>query len=173
MTLFGRIILKKAIQPQAILEPMFYLNRIRDGFELFDDSQVDLAAHQVEYIRLSQARLRSALPPLCDFIIKPTSERESPDALACVKSHQLDQRLLSSGFNIIEAVVTLYFLPSGSSRKGRVLHIELKQSGISNLRNMTEEDAKLSEALLLAWGVMQPIAANTVALTDVPASVSH
>ena len=173
LTLFGRIILKKAIQPQVILEPMFYLNRIRDGFELFDDSLVDLAAHQVEYIRLTQARLRSTLPPLCDFIIKPTGERESPDALACVKSHQLDHRLLSSGFNIIEAVVTLYFLPSGSSCMGRVLHIELKQSGISNLRSMAEDDAKLAEALLLAWGVMQPIAANSVALADVPAVALH
>ena len=173
LTLFGRHILKKAIQPQAILAPMFFLNRLRDGFELFDDSQVDLAAHQVEYIRLSQARLRSALPPLCDLIIKPNGMRESPDALECVRSHQLDHRLLGSGFNIIEAVVTIYFLPSGSSRIGRVLHIELKQSGISNLRNMTEDDAKLSEALLLAWGVMQPIAANIVALADVPTGMTH
>ena len=173
LNLFAVHVLKKVIQPQAILAPMFYLNRLRDGFELFDDTQVDLVAHQVEHIRLTQARLRSALPPICDFIVKPTGERESPDALVCVRSHHLEHSLLSSGFNIIEAVVTLYFLPSGSSRHGRVLHIELKQSGISNLRDMIEEDAKLAEALLLAWGVMQPIAANTGALTDVRTDVMH
>ncbi len=160
LTLFGRHILKKAIQPQAVLEPMLYLNRLRDGFELFDDSQVDLLAHQVAHTRLTQARLRSALPPGCDVIIKPTPDRESPDTIGCVRAHKLEHTLMSSGFNIIEAVISLYFMPTVSNRSGRVLHIELKQSGISNLRDMTEEDAKLAEALLIAWGVMQPVAAN-------------
>jgi len=161
LTLFGRHILKKSIQPQAVFEPMLYLNRLRDGFELFDDGQVDLAAHQVERIRLTQARLRSALPPSCDVTIKPTSDRESPDTVECVRAHKLEHTLLSSGFNIIEAVVSLYFLPTKSNRIGRVLHIELKQNGISNLRDMTEEDAKLAESLLIAWGVMHPGASNT------------
>lgn len=35
---------------------MFYLNRLRDGFELFDDSQVDPAFHRVERIRLSNKK---------------------------------------------------------------------------------------------------------------------
>lgn len=155
LALFGTHILKKAIQPQAVAQPMFFLNRLRDGFELFDDSEVDLVAHRVEHIRCSQARVRSTQAPSCDYIIKPPGEMEAPDALACPRLHQVDQRLMSQGFNLIEAVVTLYFLPTGKARKGRVLHIELKQGGISNLRDMTEDDAKLAEALLQAWGVME------------------
>lgn len=162
LTLFGRHILKSAIQPQAVTEPMLYLNRLRDGFELFDDTQVDLATFQVQHIRLTQARVRSALTPLCDYTIKPDAGRDSPDTLACIQSHKLDHPLLGSGFNIIEAIVSLYFLPSATNRLGRTLHIELKQNGISNLRDMSEDDAKLAEALLIAWGVMPSVAANVV-----------
>lgn len=162
LTLFGRHILKSTIQPQAVTEPMLYLNRLRDGFELFDDTQVDLATHQVQHIRLTQARVRSALTPLCDYTIKPDAGRDSPDAIACIQAHKLDHPLLGSGFNIIEAIVSLYFLPSATNRLGRTLHIELKQNGISNLRDMTEGDAKLAEALLIAWDVMQPAAANVI-----------
>ncbi len=160
LTLLGRHLLNAAIQPQVVAEPMLFLNRLRDGFELFDDSQVDLAAHHVEHIRLTQARLRSAHPPICDVIIKPTGDRESPDAVACLKLHRLSDSLMGNGFNIIEATVTLYFLPRGATRMGRVLHIELKQGGITNLRDMTEEDAKLAEALLVAWNVMDKAVAN-------------
>ena len=90
--------------------------------------------------------------------------------LDCVKAHQLDQSLMSRGFNILEAVVSLYFFPADGAAKGRVLHIELKQAGISNLRDMDEADAQLAEALLQAWGVMQTPAssAGTPASTDLP-----
>jgi len=164
LPLLGKHLFRKTLQTEAIDVPMFFLNRLRDGFELFDDSQVDLAAHGVEKIRLSQARLHANLPPLCDYTIKPPGQKNAPDVLACVKAQQIDHVLLSQGFNIIEAVVTLYFLPVSDDKPGRVLHIELKQSGISNLRDMDEADAQLAEALLQAWGVMEPAAVTTGAL---------
>lgn len=174
LTLFGKHLLKQAIQPQAVAQPMFFLNRLRDGFELFDDSEVDLAAHRVEHIRCSQVRVRSNVAPSCDYIIKPPGDKEAPDALACSRLHQLDHRLMSHGFNIVEAVVTLYFLPVGKARKGRVLHIELKQGGVSNLRDMNEDDAKLAEALLLAWGVMERSAGTgDIEVAEAPAELPH
>lgn len=157
----GTHIFKKPLQLQAIKQPLFLLNRLRDGFELFDDSEVDLAAHRVERIRLSQARVRPNLGPYCDYTMKPPGEKDAPDVLACVKSHNVDHSLMSHGFNIVEAVVSLYFLPLQMGKPGRVLHIELKQGGISNLRDMDEADAKLAEALLHAWGVMQPDTAES------------
>jgi hypothetical protein len=62
---------------------------------------------------------------------------------------------MGGGFNIISAVVSLYFEPEGESRKGRTVHIGLKPTGISNLRDMEEADARLAEALMQALGVMQ------------------
>jgi hypothetical protein len=152
----GEHIFKKPLQPQMVKKPMFFLNRLRDGFELFDDNQVDLAAHRVERIRLSLARVRANFAPHCDYTIKPAADKDAPDALACVKAHHIDRSLMGHGFNVVEAVVTVYFLPTGIGKAGRVLHIELKQSGISNLRDVDEADTQLVESLLQAWGVMQP-----------------
>ena len=53
----GKHVFKQVLQPQDIEKPMFLLNRLRDGFELFDDSECDLAAHRVERIRLSQSKV--------------------------------------------------------------------------------------------------------------------
>jgi hypothetical protein len=63
--------------------------------------------------------------------------------------------LMGTGFNFISATVSLYFIPEGDSKKGRALHIGLKPTGISNLRDMEEADARLAEKLVLALGVMQ------------------
>jgi len=167
----GKHIFRKVLQPQSIKQPMFFLNRLRDGFDLFDDSQVDLGAHRVERIRLSQAKVRSNRTPHCDYVIKPPGDKEAPDVVDCVTSHRVDHSLMSQGFNIVDAVVTLYFLPVEHGKASRVLHIELKQTGISNLRAMDDADSKLAEALLLAWGVMQsarPETASTV-VTGSPA----
>ncbi len=166
----GQHIFKKALHTQTTKQPSFFLNRLRDGFELFDDSQVDLAAHRVERIRLSQVKVRANVPPNCNYIIKPPGEKDAPDALACIKSDRLDQ-LLSHGFNIVDAVVTLYFLPPEPGKASRVLHIDLKQAGISNLRDLDQADARLAEALLQAWGVLKPVeserAAENVTVTEV------
>lgn len=169
----GKHIFRKVLQPQSIKQPMFFLNRLRDGFDLSDDSQVDLGAHRIEHIRLSQAKVRANRAPHCDYIIKPPGEKDVPDALGCLKTHLLDHKLMGQGFNIVDAVVTLYFRPVAIGKASRVLHIELKQSGISNLRSMDEADAKLVEALLLAWGIMQPAqpeSTHSVA-TEAPAEV--
>lgn len=158
----GKRVFRQTLQPKDVEKPMFFLNRLRDGFELFDDTEVDLDAHRVERIRLSQARVRAVHRPIFDCVIKPPGEKEAPDVLACLQARQLSSVLMSQGFNIIEAVVTLYFEPVQPGKSSRVLHIELKQSGISNLRNMDEADARLAEALLRAWGVMQSVPSAAV-----------
>jgi hypothetical protein len=48
-----------------------------------------------------------------------------------------------------------------------VLHVDLKQSGISNLRDMEEADARRVESLLRALGVMQsPVTAKLAEETE-------
>ena len=164
LTHLGTHVFRKTLQPQAIKQPLFFLNRLRYGFDLFDDSQVDLAIHRVEHIRLSQAKVRPTRLPACDFVIKPPGDKEMPDVLDCLKTYHLEQKLMGADFNIVDAVVTLYFLPTESGKARRVLHAELKQSGISNLSDMDASDAQLVEALLIAWGVIQPLPAESTSL---------
>src|SRR3546814_15196822 len=108
---------------------MVLLNRRRDGFELFDDSECDLAAHRVERIRLSQAKVRAIHPPICDYQIKPPGEKDEPDVLACLSAQQISPILMGQGFNIIDAVLSLYFEPLKTGKTTRLLHNNLHQKG--------------------------------------------
>lgn len=89
-------------------------------------------------------------------------EKDAPDVLVCLSAQQISPILMGQGFNIIDAVVSLYFEPVQPGKASRVLHVDLKQSGISNLRDMEEADARLVESLLRALGVMQSSAAIKV-----------
>ena len=165
----GTHIFRGELQPLAIKRPLLFLNRLRDGFELFDDSQVDLEFHRVEHIRLSQAKVRPTQQPACDYTFKPPGNKEVPDVLDCLKAHGVAHPLMGLGFNIVEAVVTLYFFPLEQGKASRVLHAELKQGGISNLSDMDAADAKLVEAFLIALGVMESVQSDLCS----PVNIDH
>lgn len=166
LTPLGAHVFKQPIEPLAVPQPLFLLNRLREGVNPDEHSGLDLRDHGVDKVRLSECRVRSIMLPLCDYQIKPPENKNEPDALDCVRA-QHTHTLMSGGFNIISAAVSLYFDPVGDSKKGRALHIGLKPTGISNLRDMEEADARLAEALMLALGVMQdpPKVAVSVSVT--------
>ena len=157
----GAHVFKHPIEPVAVPQPMFLLNRLRQGVCPDEHSGLDLADHGVDKARVSECRVRSSSPPLCDYLIKPPAEKDIPDALACVRAQGVET-LIHGGFNITSAIVTLYFHPVGDSKKGRALHIGLKPTGISNLREMEEADAQLAESLMRALGVMQDLPTPSV-----------
>ena len=158
----GTHVFKKSLEPLTVSQPLFLLNRLREGVNPDEHSGLDLLDHGVVKARLSECRVRSVQKPLCDYTVKPPAEKDAPDALECVRL-QHTTTLMGSGFNFISATVSLYFIPEGDSKKGRALHIGLKPTGISNLRDMEEADARLAEMFVLALGVMQkpPIPEST------------
>ena len=164
----GQYVFRKPIVPIAVPQPMFLLNRLRQGVWPDEHSGLDLRDYGVVNARLSECRVSAIQPPACDFIIKPPGDKDSPDVLACVRAKQTDV-LMSQGFDILDAVVSLYFEPADGAKQHRVLHIRVKPTGIANLREMEEADVHLAEALLRALGVMQdpptPVAVDE-AVTD-------
>jgi hypothetical protein len=158
VTLFARHLLKQAVEPQAVKQPMFHLNRLRHGLELPVDCDLDLGAYGVERIRLRQARLRSTQAPVCDLWVSVPAERSTTCALSASSEHLGDQDLFRGPYNLIEALISVSFIPTEPGKRGRVLNIDLKQSGISNLRELDEADAQLAERLLRTWRVSEPTA---------------
>ncbi|MAT66496.1 MAG: hypothetical protein CMN57_12750 [Gammaproteobacteria bacterium] len=156
VTLFARHLLKQEVKPEAVKQPMFYLNRLRHGLDLPEDSDIDLAAHGIDRIRLRRARLRSTRAPICDFWVGVPADQAEHCVLAASSAHLKDHDLFRGPFNVVEALISIYFAPAEMGKRGRVLNIDLKQSGISNLQDMAEEDAKLAERLLRAWRVSEP-----------------
>jgi len=158
VTLFARHLLKQEVEPQAVRQPMFHLNRLRHGLELPQDSAIDLAACGVERIRLRRVRLRSTRGPICDFWLSVPADATDSCALSASRAQLEDHDLFRGPYNIIEALISIEFVPTAIGKRGRVLNIDLKQSGISNLRELDEEDAQLAERLLRAWRVSEPTA---------------
>jgi hypothetical protein len=150
----GQYVFRKPIVPIAVPQPMFLLNRLRQGVWPDEHSGLDLRDYEVVKARLSECRVSAIQPPACDFIIKPPGDKDCADALECVRAKKTDV-LMSQGFDILDAVISLYFEPVGDAKKHRVLHIRVKTTGIANLREMEEADVHLAEALLRALGVMQ------------------
>jgi hypothetical protein len=156
VALFARHLLKQEVEPQAVRQPMFHLNRLRHGLELPEGSDLDLAAYGVERIRLRQARLRSTQAPVCDLWVSVPADGSTTCALSASSEHLGDQDVFHGPYNIIEALISITFVPTEPGKRGRVLNIDLKQSGISNLRELDEADAQLAEWLLRAWRVSEP-----------------
>ncbi|MGC1956006.1 MAG: hypothetical protein WA970_26230, partial [Gammaproteobacteria bacterium] len=99
VTLFARHLLQRDVKPEAVRQPLFYLNRLRYGLDLPEDSDIDLAAHGIDRIRLRRARLRSTRAPLCDFCclvdtLDTVADRayRAPHATARADIHWRDRR---------------------------------------------------------------------------------
>jgi len=150
----GKYVFHQPIVPIAVPQPLFLLNRLRQGVWPEEHCGVDLRDFGVVKARLSECRVRARRLPACDFKIKPPADKDCPDVLECVREQKTDV-LMSQGFDILDAVVSLYFAPTGGAKKHRVLHISLKPIGIANLHDMEEADAQLAETLVRALGVMQ------------------
>jgi len=156
LELLGKHLFRKVLNPRSIQQPIFFLNRLKNADALFDSIEDKINKHHIAGIRLSHVRVRSSTPTICDFDIHPPGYSDAADVTTCLDSLQLMEGLMGPSFNIVDAIITLYFHPSQPGEKNRALHIKLKQSGISNLCDMEEADARLAKDLLLAWGLMQP-----------------
>ena len=165
----GTHVFHSAIEPVAVPQALFLLNRLRQGVWPDEHSGLDLRDHGVAKARLLECRVRAIRPPACDFTIKSPADKDGPDALDCVREHKTDV-LMGQGFDIMDAVVSLYFEPVDDAKKHRVLHIGVKPTGIANLRDMEDADAKLSEALMRALGVMQDPPVRAPAAQPLPDS---
>lgn len=156
VTLFAKHLLNRDVKPEAVKQPMFHLNRLRYGLAFVDGDAIDLAAHGVDRIRLRQVRVRATIPPHCDFWVETPADPNEACALMASNAHLHDRDLFRGPFNLVEVVISVYFVPSEPGKTGHVLNIVLKQSGVSNLRDMSESDAQLADALLRAWQVTEP-----------------
>lgn len=150
----GQYVYRQPIVPIAVPQAMLLLNRLRQGVWPDEHSGLDLRDFHVAKARLSECRVSATQTPACDYIIKPPGDKDSPDALECLRTKKTDV-LMSQGFDIIDAVISLYFEPADGAKPRRVQHIRVRPTGIANLRELEEAEVELAQALLRALGVMQ------------------
>lgn len=156
VNLFARHLLHREVKPEAVKQPLFHLNRLREGLALPDDSGIDLSALGIVGIHFRQARLRSQKAPWIEYWAVVPANSPEPSVLAASHAHLKERDLFRGAFNIIEALISVLFLPGSGGKKRTVLNLDLKQSGLSNLSDLDEDDAHLAERLLKAWGITEP-----------------
>lgn len=160
----GQHVLHQPIEPLDRPAPVFLLNRLRDGAQLPADSALDLLAHGVEVLRLAECKVRSLVPPRCDYLIKPPGDKSAPDVSTCLRAHHT-LALVGANFTIVEAVLSLYFYPGAGARRGRPpLHLNVRPHGISHLNELSEADTHLATELLTALGVAPTVPEPTVTI---------
>lgn len=72
----GTHVFKKPLEPMAVNQPLFLLNRLREGVVPDEHSGLDLHDHGVMNVRLSECRLRSVQRPMCDYVVKPPADKD-------------------------------------------------------------------------------------------------
>lgn len=151
----ARHLLHREVKPKAIGQPMFYLNRLRGGFETFD---YDMSAFRDKFgisdIRLRSARVRSTENAICDYWVDIPARVKKGCAFSANSEHLKQHDFFRGAFNLIEAVIVVERLPALPDGVEHVFVLELKQSGWSNLRNLDEPDALLAETLLGIWNIV-------------------
>jgi len=165
---FGKHVLRQMVTARQVSVPRYLLNRLKQGLVL-PGSPAELArlhplALSIAKVRLLSAKLRAITAPAMDVTFKAPPDASVPDVLEGIASRQLTAPFLGSGFDVIDAVVSVFFIGDGLGKTHKPLHIELKPTGIANLREMEEPDQHLALSLLQLWGVM---------LSDQAASEAH
>jgi hypothetical protein len=141
-----------------VQRPIYHLNRLRRGLDLPEDSGIDLAALGIERIRLRTAKLRSTQGPDCTFTVAVPADQADANVFRASSGQLWERDLFRGPFSIVEALIGVFFVPVEPGKRGREMKIDLSQSGFSNLRDLDEEDARLADRLLCAWGVVEPTA---------------
>jgi hypothetical protein len=160
---FGQHVLRQSVTPRSIVTPRFLLNRLKKGLALPSHdalTQLHPSAIAIRSVRLLSAKFRAIAQPALDVDFKASPEVTVPDVLANLQQRSLATPFLATGFDIIAAVVTVSFVGANGLPGRKPLHIELRPTGIANLREMSESDQALAQGLLVYWGVMEPALAD-------------
>lgn len=148
LELFGDMILRRQLTPEAITPERYNLNALRDGIELFEDWKS---------VGIQKARLRRVtFVPADDTAVTAqfgsSPDMHEPDALAIARGRLRIETTLESEYNLSSTTVMVYKRPED---KGTHFSFDCAASGSSTIKNLSEENQIIAQRLLLAWNVVR------------------
>lgn len=152
LPLLGEHLFDGALEAQEQLEPLLLLNRLLQGLTPPSDSGLDLMSYGVTGIGLTHCRLRAPTEPAMDIELR--TKPKGADVLQGIQNRGLAS-IIGRGYTVDQATVSLYFATAAG--KERVLHMQLRPSGINNRADLEERDLRLCEQLLKALSVMEQL----------------
>lgn len=151
LQLFGKHVVDEEITPEEIEKKRYKLNALRDGLmEPFDD----WSAHGVEKVRLRRALFCPVGSTAISFNVEATPEKDHDDAIQVARRYLAVERSFEAEYNMEGASVIVYTM---ADDKGKSPHFsfDLYSSGSSTIKNLSEHNQPIANAVLTALNVIE------------------
>lgn len=151
LQLFGRHVVDEEITPEEIEKKRYKLNALRDGLmEPFDD----WSAYGVEKVRLRRARFCPVGRTGISFQVEASPEKEQDDAIQIALGALKVEHSFEAEYNMDGASVIVY---TAATDDGKFSHFsfDLYSSGSSTIKNLSEHNQPIANAVLTALNVIE------------------
>jgi hypothetical protein len=150
LQLFGKHIVKQEITPEEIQKKRFNLNALRDGLL---EPRDDWSEHGVERVRLRRATFAPIGTTGVNFQVEASPQEDQADAIALALSTLKCDRAFTSSFNMTGASVIVY-METPPDGKAPHFSFDLYSSGSSTIKNLSEKNQPIANAVLTALDVI-------------------
>ncbi|MCU6432660.1 glycine hydroxymethyltransferase [Undibacterium sp. Jales W-56] len=151
LELFGKHVVKQEITPEAIEKKRFNLNAMRDGMmEPFDD----WSTYGVDKVRLRRARFCPVGRTGISFQVEASPEKDHDDAIQLALGSLKVEHSFEAEYNMDGASVIVY---TTATEDGKSPHFsfDLYSSGSSTIKNLSEHNQPIANAVLTALNVIE------------------
>lgn len=150
LQLFGTHIVKQEITPEEIQKQRFNLNALRDGLL---EPRDDWSDHGVDKVRLRRATFSPIGTTGVNFQVEASPQEDQADAIALALSTLKYDRAFASSFNMTGASVIVY-METPPDGKAPHFSFDLYSSGSSTIKNLSEKNQPIANAVLTALDVI-------------------
>jgi hypothetical protein len=150
LQLFGTHIVKQEITPEEIQKQRFNLNALRDGLL---EPRDDWSDHGVDKVRLRRATFSPIGTTGVNFQVEASPQEDQADAIALALSTLKYDLAFASSFNMTGASVIVY-METPPDGKAPHFSFDLYSSGSSTIKNLSEKNQPIANAVLTALDVI-------------------
>ena len=150
LQLFGTHIVKQVITPEEIQKKRFNLNALRDGLL---EPRDDWSTHGVEKVRLRRATFSPNGTTGVNFQVEASPQEDQDDAIALALKTLKFERTFAASFNMTGASVIVY-METPPDGKAPHFSFDLYSSGSSTIKNLSEKNQPIANAVLTALDVI-------------------
>lgn len=148
--IFSEALLEKPINGQGIPLRRYDIQKLLKSKALSTDSEDGIEFAKVTQLKV--APLNSNNNVTLDI---PTNEERSIYQVA--SAYFGDNNPLKSGFRLTKARISIKFMPDQESRRGKVLHVVLREPNGCNLKSKTQKEKLIGEKYLERWELVEPM----------------
>lgn len=150
LQLFGKHVVGQEIKPEEIERTRFKLNELREGLQTFED----LSFLGVEKVRLRRAQFKPRGSTGVSVNIEASAEKDQDDAIELARKTLRVQHTFETEYNLDGASVIVYMNPE-EGKKGKHFSFDLFSTGSSTIKNLSQNNQPIVNAILQALNVIE------------------